>query len=248
MKQDQEPAGRDECAAPKSSIMPGAEAGSRRPKFKEYQRVHHAEAFARKLGVQEVDYRGRLDIANTCNHGLFVVSERGVPMPLRIVVKERFTRQGMEDPNEMAYYLAGLGSQPGEIFINGEHPAWRHLVTAMRRARETHDVSTDDPRHPIVHEMGELAMHLSVGGERFDPLHESYLGDESAFRRMGESGALDEIADAVSDRAAINHSEFVAEVFAALTLGRTELLRNPVVMDAYTRFGGEPIRQYDPNS
>jgi hypothetical protein len=117
----------------------------------------------------------------------------------------------------------------------------------MRRARETHDLSTDDPRHPIVHEMGELAMHLSVGGDRFDPLHGSNLTDEEAFQLLGNTGTMDAIVDAVSDRAGLNHSEFVAEAFTALMLGRTELLRHAGVMNAYTRFGGEPIRQYDPH-
>jgi hypothetical protein len=32
-----------------------------------------------------------------------------------------------------------------------------------------------------------------------------------------------------------------------MMLGRVELLENEAVMDAYTRFGGEAIRQYDPN-
>jgi hypothetical protein len=221
------------------------EARSRRPKFKEYQRVHYAEAFARTLGVREVSYGGRIDIANVCNHGLLLVSGHGVPMPSAVFVKERFTRDEMEDPDEMAYYFAGFSNRPGEIYINGDHPAWLDLVAVMRRARANHDLSTGDPRHPIVHELGELAVHLSVGPERFDPLHESYLQDEAEFRRMGESGVLDDLADVVSDRAILNHSEFVAEVFAALMLGRTELLDNDAVIGAYTRFGGAPIRQYD---
>jgi hypothetical protein len=230
----------------RSGIIRRAESRSRRPRFKKYKRIHHAQAFARKLGVGEVDYKGRLDIANVCNHGLFLVSENSAPMPSRLIVKGQFTRNELEDPDEIAYYLAGLSSQAGEIIINGEHPAWQDLPTAMRLARANHDLSSDDPRHPIVHELGELAMHLSVGAERFDPLHESYLQDEAEFRRLGESGELDQIADAVSDRAATNHSEFVAEVFAALMLGRIELLADRAVMDAYTRFGGAAIRRYDP--
>jgi hypothetical protein len=240
------PAGRHGAA--KAGIMRGAEARRRRPTFKTYKRVRDAEAFARKLGVGTVDYGNRLDIANAFNDGLFVVYRRGVPMPSRIVVQEYFRRDAMEDPAEMAYYLAGFGDGPGEVHVNGDHPAWRDLATAMTRARENHDLSTADPRHPVVHEMGELAMHLAVGGARFDPLHESYLADEGAFQRLGESGVLDDIMDAVSDRAGLNHAEFVAEVFAALMLGRTELLGKAAVMDAYTRFGGEAIRRYDPNS
>ena len=219
--------------------MAGSEARNRRLKFKEYQRIYFAEQFARKLGVREVDYRGRLDIANVCNHGLFLVFTRGVPMPSRLVVKEWFTREEAEDPNEIGYYSAGFGNQPGEIYLNEEHPAWRNLAATMQQARANHNLSTADPRHPIVHEMGELAMHLSVGGS-VRPLPRIVLRDEVEFQRLGETGELDEIADVVSDRASLNHSEFVAEVFAALMSGRIELLENEAVMSAYRHFGGAP--------
>jgi hypothetical protein len=87
--------------------------------------------------------------------------------------------------------------------------------------------------------MGEFAMHQSLGLERFDPLFEVYLSDEEEFQRLGEE--LDNLADVVSEYAANNHAEFVAEVFAALQLGRAELKDNPRVMELYERFGGAEI-------
>ena len=52
---------------------------------------------------------------------------------------------------------------------------------------------------------------------------------------------MDDLTDAVSDRAEVNHSEFIAEVFAALMLGRDELRENDLVMNTFERFGGEQI-------
>jgi uncharacterized membrane protein len=103
------------------------------------------------------------------------------------------------------------------------------------------EFSTDDPRHVVIHELGELAMHQSVGADRFDLSSAAYRREEREFREMSDSGELDEISDAVSDRAIENHSEFVAEVFAALMLGRDELRQNPLVMDTLRRFGGERL-------
>jgi hypothetical protein len=226
--------------------MPSAEARKRRPKYKQYKQVRRAEDFARRLGVPgQVDYRGRLDIANVCNDGLFTASEHGVPMPGSIIVKDGFLEAENEDPRELAYYLPGTGGAPGEIYINAGHPAWADVAAAMRDAYRNHDFSTGDPRHAIMHEMGELAMHQSVGAVLFDPFSDEYAAEEEEFRALGDTGALDAIADAVSDRAIENHSEFVAETFAALLLGRRELLANEFVMGAYTRFGGERIREYD---
>jgi hypothetical protein len=38
----------------------------------------------------------------------------------------------------------------------------------------------------------------------------------------------------------------VAEVFAALMLGREQLKDHPILMDAHTRFGGTAIKRYEP--
>jgi hypothetical protein len=217
----------------------GAEARGRKPRYKEYKRVWAAQNFAVRLGVPQVDYGGRIDMANVVNHGLFLAQERGVPMPAAIRVRP-FTEEEGDRPDEMAYY-ACIGGAVGEIDINATHPGWQNIGATMRRARARNVFSSDDPRHPILHEMGELAMHQSVGADRFDPFHEAYQREEEAFRAMGDTGELDAISDAVSDRATDNHSEFIAEVFAALLLGRDELRDNQLVMENFRRFGGDRL-------
>jgi hypothetical protein len=223
--------------------MPGVEARRRRPVYKVYRRLRDAETFARnQLDVAEVDYGGRLDIANLANHALWVAHGRELPMPRAIWVRP-FVEEG-DSPDELAYYQPGIGDSPGEITINSGHQAWDDIATTMRLARQENELSTGEPCHPVAHELGELAMHRSIGGERFFPFGEGYLADERTFRALGETGELDEIADTVSDRAIENHSEFVAETFAALLLGRDELRDNETVMQAFERFGGEGILRW----
>jgi hypothetical protein len=113
----------------------------------------------------------------------------------------------------------------------------------LQRAHKDGLISTGDKHHPIIHEMGELAMHQSVSAERFDPLHEGYLQDEADFQALGDE--LDTLADRVSEYATNNHAEFVAEVFAALMLGRNDLRGDARLMQLYERFGGPGIRRYD---
>jgi hypothetical protein len=220
--------------------MRGGEARTRRPQYKEYKRVRDAQRFTERLGVGAVDYGGRIDIANLANHALFLAHEQGVPMPAAVRARA-FTEAEGDDPTEIAYYVAGFGDAVGEIDINSAHPFWDDPVGVMREARDSHDFSTGDPRHPIAHELGELAMHQSVGGDRFFPLGEGYLESEQAFQQED----LRHIFRAVSDRATQNHSEFVAEVFAALLLGRAELRQDLEVMNSYTKYGGDGIRQYE---
>jgi hypothetical protein len=52
---------------------------------------------------------------------------------------------------------------------------------------------------------------------------------------------FDYIRRLVSDRATANHTEFVAEMFTALVLGRHELRDEAVLMAALKQFGGERI-------
>jgi hypothetical protein len=63
---------------------------------------------------------------------LFTAHECGVPMPGSIIVKDRFLEEENDDPNEMAYYVPGTGSAPGELYINAGHPAWDDIAAATQ--------------------------------------------------------------------------------------------------------------------
>jgi hypothetical protein len=95
-------------------------------------------------------------------------------------------------------------------------------------------ISTGDKHHAIVH---EWANSPCISWWVWSGLIRSWK-DIFLMRK-------DSLADLVSEYATNNHAEFVAEVFAALLLGRAELKNNPRVMDLYERFGGIEIRRYD---
>jgi hypothetical protein len=227
-----------------------AEARSRPPQYREYKRLQAAEQFAKnKLGVGEVNYGGRLDVANLCNHALFLAWQREIPMPRSVTFRP--FQPGEGSPNDLAHYQPEFSDAPGHIVLNAQHPGWQDIVATMRKAREENQLSTDNPRHPMMHELGEMAMHQSVGWEAFTPGQEEFEGNEEAFEALGDAEQvpldeqgrtpLDIVADEVSDRARENHSEFVAEVFAALMLGRDELWDNHALMQYLRQFGGDRL-------
>src|SRR5262249_19796999 len=137
----------EDLSQPRPATMRGVEARSRRPRYKQYTRVRDAQAFARRLGIEAVDYGGRIDLAHPANHALFLAYERAAPIPQ--AVRVRPFNEADDDPTEIAYYQAGFGDAPGEIEINSEHSFWEDPARVMQEARSSHDFSTGDPRHPI---------------------------------------------------------------------------------------------------
>jgi len=221
--------------------MQGVEARGKRRQYKEYKRTRDAETFAKKLGIPAVDYGGRVGIANLANRALFEAGGRGVPLPTSIWI--RAFDQEDDDPSEIAYYVPGLTGGRGEIVINADHPFWADPEEAARKAREGQELSTDSPLHPLMHELGELTLHQSVGDARFDQTSAACERDEEEFQ--GED--LGHVFEVLGDRATANHLEFVVEVFAAVQLGRAnELRQDEEIMRMYERYGGIGIRQYDP--
>ncbi len=219
-----------------------AEARKRKPKYKEYKRIRDAENFARSLGVKDVVYGRHLRIGNVANHALLLVYERRLPLPSRIEIKDQFTRAESEDPNDFGYYLTLPGSNtPGELYFNAARKVWTNIAEAMKEGRERNIFSTDDARHLVMHELGEVAMHQSVGADRYDSLHEAYLQDEKEFQEQVDK---DHVKQVVSDYAVENHSEFVAEMFAALLLGRDDLRKDEVLMKAFQRFAGDQLVEW----
>jgi hypothetical protein len=221
--------------------MRGVEARSKIPRFKEYKRPKQAEDFAKRLGVQTVNYGGRVDIANLVNRALHEVAGHGVPMPTSVLVRP-FDQED-DDQNEIAYYTPGLTGGPGEMVINADHAFWVDPVQVARKAREEREFSTDSSLHPVMHELGELALHQSVGDAGYESTSRTYQRDEDDFQQED----LRHVYEILGDRATANHSEFVAEVFAAMQLGRAdELKQHGEIMRMYERYGGTGIRQYDP--
>jgi hypothetical protein len=208
----------------------------RQPRYRQYKTLNAAEGLARRFGVREVDYGRRVDIGNVVNAGLALAFARGLPIPGAIVVRPFNEPDDVAD--EAAYYLPGVAT----VEINSDHDAWTDTAAKMQEAGENKEISTSDARHLILHELGEYAMHRSVGDLRFSPYTEEYAADERAFQSLD----LALVFDLLGDRATASHSEFVAEMFAALQLNRArELKANTVLMEMYERFGGVEMRNHD---
>jgi hypothetical protein len=94
-------------------MMRAVEARSRRPRFKEYNRVRDAQNFAQRLHVGVADYGGRIDIANLANHALFLACEQGFPLPQAMRVRP-YT-EADDKPDEIAFYQPGIGDGRGSI-------------------------------------------------------------------------------------------------------------------------------------
>jgi hypothetical protein len=219
--------------------MPGAEARRKEPKYRKYKRVSAAESYARGLGVEIVEYGGRIDIANVCNHGLLVCQNRGVPMPTAIRVQPMSTHT---DEVILAAYAPSLLGGVGSITINGNAAEWERIAEVARERREDQDISTGDERHFVVHELGELVVDQHAGFDNANVLGERYAAVEEEFQRED----LDHIYAVLGNRATHNHGEFVAECFTALMLGRAdELHQDEAIMKVYKKYGGNGIRQYD---
>jgi hypothetical protein len=205
-----------------------------------YERVHAAENFARgTLGIQDVDYAKAVRIANTSNRAILSLKKRGVAVPYGIRVdSSKFATA--ETEKDLAYYdlLPANPDNPGRIFINPEQPAWESDVEAKAlRGR----FSTGSRYHAIVHEMGELAYHQSIGTIRFTEGERPYRVDERIFQERIRGKKRKQVAEAVSEYAVENHVEFVCEVWAALMLGRDELRENALVMEIYDELEGPKV-------
>ncbi len=201
-----------------------------------YQQVKAAENFARRvLRITEVSYANELRIANTVNRAILSLTRREVPVPYGVLVDpEKF--QGEEEKNWLAFYelLPAAEDAPGRIYVNPLHVEWAS-DEAMKSRRG--QFSTGSRYHAIVHEMAELAYHQAVGTRRFREGSREHRVDQLAFRQRIRKKP-GELQKAVSKYALRNHVEFVCEVFAALMLGRDELLDNKRVMEIYNDLDG----------
>ena len=120
----------------------------RNPGYTAKRNIVQAERFATQtLPIATVNYGGDLVIAYTCNRAILAVSQRGVPMPAALRASAFRIEEG-DDPDEMAVSVAGLGNNPGTIYLNLDHPAWTD-VALLRQARRDGLLSTGDKHTPF---------------------------------------------------------------------------------------------------
>jgi hypothetical protein len=109
------------------------------------------------------------------------------------------------------------------IVINARSKYWD--PGEVEAAHKRGWLSSDDPNHIINHELGHRAHRQAIGPERWDQQN----------TKSTEGPGKTRIEKEVSQYAAVNRAEFVAEVYAGMKSGKTY---DPKIMEQFRVFGG----------
>jgi hypothetical protein len=131
-----------------------------------------------------------------------------------------------EDPRERAEVIAVYDHLEDAIVFNADHPAWSDMRSFMNECKEKSFYSTAHPHHIVRDELGHAAQYRALSPKERERLW---------FTENLRPGELS-IARRVSDRAAWNPKEFVAEVFAGLWGG---IDYDDEVISLFVHYGGQ---------
>jgi hypothetical protein len=186
---------------------------SRGINFQPAKSTQKAEQHAAGLGTR-ANYQGDLQIANRINEHLTDLKGRGVPMPPKVEIS-RSTHAA-----HAAEYIPGTHT----IAINPDSEFWLNPSKFALRMGLDNGWSTGNRLHVVTHEIGHWLHHMTFPGT-FHSLNAVKLTPEQ----------VGIIKDEVSERAATDPHEFVAEVYAGMVHGKTYSRQ---IRDWYNEFGG----------
>jgi hypothetical protein len=175
--------------------------------------VSEAQQLALNYGVKEVNYGGRLDIANDANMVLSEFKQRGLAIPDHVNVDENqflmWEKQLNKDLSKTpAAFTFSQKSAQTYLFIKPSDAYW---VDAAKSAKIEYDDgywSSEHPRHALLHELGHHAHYLQS--------QEKYIDYLSTALTLSQAT----IAAKVSKYAIESQGEFIAETFVLLILGK----------------------------
>lgn len=124
---------------------------------------------------------------------------------------------------------AAFSRQANEILINEEHRYWADPVAYMKESEGHGYFSTGEADHIIVHEVGH-ALHFQTAPKEYEKVRLLKFKDPS------DNLAL---AGRVSDYATSKPVEFVAEVYAGLSAGKTY---DDEVLGLYNHLSGPAVK------
>lgn len=147
----------------------------------------------------------------------------GIDLPEQIQVKTLSTKR----------FIAWHDSNDHEIghrvTINPAAPYWKDAAENAKRYHETGHFSTDDPHHPVIHEVGHAIHQKGMNvSRRSSLLNHQFHGEQKS-----------QIESEVSRYATTNGLEFVAEVFAGKVAGKTY---NETIDRLYSFLGGPSVK------
>ncbi len=127
------------------------------PPWRPATRLPQAEAFARALGVKDIDFGGSLEIANAVNRGLSRVVQAG----LSIVPKIEVSTAPYGNLPKPALRLAGFRELDRALVVNPLARPWGgHGIAAEAVIMYGMGFwSTDDADHFVFHEIGHFLLY-----------------------------------------------------------------------------------------
>jgi hypothetical protein len=148
------------------------------------------------------------------------MKDAGVPVPSRVVLLK------LKDKTTTAYY----DDATDELVVNENGAFWKGNDQQAKQEEQFRvgRLSTPDPRHPILHEIGHAASRTR------DPRSYRTL----KLSRFPSEARLDLGEGQVSLYAMTSPHEFVAEVFAGLVVG---MVYSESVMNWYETWIGWPL-------
>jgi hypothetical protein len=194
--------------------------------------IREAEDTLRDWGLDSASLGNNPEVAQQVMDALSDIRDRGVPLPKNVVVDgdyfdERYGAFSEQVPGQFS-------TRGPTVYVNPNAIGFRSPTDAARTAREQKDSgwwSSDDPLHPLYHEMGHAAHHAA-----FPDLYHGYDDDigPDHFMYPMLSGA----GRSVSQYSQRDAKEFVAEVFAGRMAGNDY---PPDVTKLYNKLGGQPL-------
>ncbi|MFI3218186.1 MAG: phage minor head protein [Methylococcales bacterium] len=190
--------------------------------------VINAQQLALNYGVKDVNYAGRLDIANEVNIVLSEFKQRGLPIPDNVLVNEKkfIEWAALDDSNPkniVASFVSNISQTQSYLLLNPLYPHWDNLKLDASDYFKSKFWSTNSKSHAIYHEFGHF-MHYTQDSALYLKLRGAEFTAEEAL-----------IAQQVSLYAATKPIEFIAEVFAKLSVGASVSNK---VMGLYKQLSG----------
>lgn len=172
--------------------------------------VGEAQQLALNYGVKEANYAGRLDIANEANIVLSEFKQRGLPIPDNVLVdgnKFELWAKRFGDKRDSITAAFSLNEQgKPALFLNPHYAFWDNLKNDADKQYNAGGWSSNDKHHILYHELGHF-LHYVIDRKNF------------ALLRTAEFTEVN-LALSVSSASQYNATEFVAEVFAGLIVGK----------------------------
>jgi hypothetical protein len=170
-------------------------------KFKTVGTLKEARAFAKELGLEKVVYpEGTLQVANEVNRALEGVIEKTKFIPKGVVITKKFETL-------FGGGLASFSSKDEMIYINANEDFWKEVAGNTKTGHSDHFWSSPHEFHWLYHEFGHN-------------LH--FKNDPKGFKKVKDTFPVSMqtiIESEVSEYAAFNKGELVAEIHAGVIAG-----------------------------